>query len=531
MGLARALAPVLAVGALAVPAAFSSPGSAEPTTAVVTYDSPAALRHALSRYPARVVRRLPELGTVEVQPEDPDAFDAGVSGLPGIDAVDPPAARFPAAEPALTAMYSPGVPYEWQYVATHSELVPDAILRAAAGVTIAVVDTGGDLSAPDLAAKAPSVYSVTRGDDDVRDAYGHGTFVASIAAGSVTNAEGVAGFGGDARLLIVQAGRPNGSFTDVDEAAAITYAVNHGARVINLSIGGAQPSRPERNALAWAAAKGVLVVAATGNEYEEGNPVEYPAAVLQPVGSSGGTGWGLAVGATTKSGRRARFSNTGTWISLSAPGEDVFGAISSASSRQAWPRYRLPGSVAGLYGFASGTSFSAPQVAGAASLVWAANPSLNREQVAWILKRTASGNGRWTKALGYGVLDVGRAVAMASQGGEIVPPPRAATALELFGPQRRVTRQSLVLVRGVLRSRLPAISPAGRPVTLQIRRGRAWGGVARARTKAGGAVQLRARLHSGRYVMRLQFAGGPELAAAVSPTLRLRVPRRVPPLG
>ena len=118
---------------------------------------------------------------------------------------------------------------------------------------------------------------------------------------------------------------------------------------------------------------------------------------------------------TTRTGRRASFSNTGSWISLAAPGENVFGAISSYTKAHSWPRYALPGSSAGLYGYASGTSFSSPQVAGAAALVWAANPALTREQVAWILKRTASGDGRWTGSLGYGVLDVGRAVGLDSR--------------------------------------------------------------------------------------------------------------------
>ena len=73
---------------------------------------------------------------------------------------------------------------------------------------------------------------------------------------------------------------------------------------------------------------------------------------------------------------------------------------------------RLPG-ARGLYGYASGTSFAAPEVAGAAALVWAANPSLTAREVAQILKETASGHGTWTPELGYGVIDVAAAVARA----------------------------------------------------------------------------------------------------------------------
>ena len=83
----------------------------------------------------------------------------------------------------------------------------------------------------------------------------------------------------------------------VDEAAAIVYAVDHGAKVINLSIGGEGSSIIEKRAVDYAANRNVLLVAAGGNEYEDGNPIEYPAALLQPPGSRGQGGVGLVVAA------------------------------------------------------------------------------------------------------------------------------------------------------------------------------------------------------------------------------------------
>jgi subtilisin family serine protease len=142
--------------------------------------------------------------------------------------------------------------------------------------------------------------------------------------------------------------------------------------------------------------------------------VHYPAALLQPVGSAGRDGAGLSVAASTIAGTRAAFSNTGTHVSLSAPGEDVLGAISSLSSSNDYPRIPLAGAQTGLYGYGSGTSFAAPQVAGAAALVWAANPALSAQQVAEILERTASGRGSWNSRLGYGVIDLAAAVARAT---------------------------------------------------------------------------------------------------------------------
>ena len=116
--------------------------------------------------------------------------------------------------------------------------------------------------------------------------------------------------------------------------------------------------------------------------------------------------------ASRRDGTRAAFSSTGSWISLAAPGEDVLGAVSGQSSPAAYPRVALPG-ARGLYGYASGTSFAAPEVAGAAALVWGVNPLLTARDVARILKETASGHGAWTPELGYGVIDVAAAVARA----------------------------------------------------------------------------------------------------------------------
>ena len=112
---------------------------------VVGYSSQQALSQALARFPARIVHRLPQLGAVSVDPEmHRDHFAAGVSALPGITFVNGLRARTFHSEPALIAAFRPGLPYEWQYVATRTNEVPETVLRAAAGVKIAGVDTGAD---------------------------------------------------------------------------------------------------------------------------------------------------------------------------------------------------------------------------------------------------------------------------------------------------------------------------------------------------------------------------------------------------
>jgi subtilisin family serine protease len=286
--------------------------------------------------------------------------------------------RLPASDPSVqTASTQAGV--EWQLQATHADAVPPAVRDAAGRITLAIVDTGADVSAPALAAKAPLTYDVRTGSASVPDRLGHGTLVAALAEEC------------GARLLIVKADGPDGRIADVDEAKAIRYAVDHGARIVNLSFAGPTTSAVERKALASAAAHGVLVVAAAGNEGASGNAPQYPAALMPSLARTRG-GAGLAVAASTSTGTWATFSSQGGYVSLAAPGANVF----------------TP------FGFASGTSFAAPQVAGAAALVWAADASLRASDVASILERTASGRGSRTPALGYGVIDVAAAVAAAA---------------------------------------------------------------------------------------------------------------------
>jgi len=524
----RRCAPVVALAALGAPSALAAPleraDSARASwprgTAVVGFHSEAALRAALRRLGGRVVERLPALQAAAVRPDgSPARFARLAEALAGIRYVEPLHARRHAAEPALAASPFALGAWEWQYAATRSDAVPAAALRSAAAVTVAIVDTGADFSAPDLAAKVPVGFDARTGGADVADSNGHGTFVAALAAGSVTNEEGVAGFGGDARLLVVRTASGDGELTDLEAARAIVYAADHGAAVMNLSFGGPSSSATERLAIDYALSRDVLIVAAAGNEHEYGNPVEYPAALLQPEGSNGHGGRGLVVGASTPTGTRASFSNTGSWISLAAPGEGVFSALSSLSSPALYPRVVLPGSRAGFYGYGSGTSFAAPQVTGAAALVRAVAPNLTAPEAAGVLKETAQG-GAWSPELGYGVLDVAAAVARAS---ELAVPPatprvRAASTLSLSA-SRSAGRAPL---RVLLTARLGApASIAGMQVDLESYDGRRWQLAARGATSSSGRLSWRVSLRRGSHRLRARFGGSDELAAVTSRTIRV----------
>ena len=342
----------------------------------VGYRTPAAL-HGL-----HVISRIPALRTATVEVSDARSLRA----RPGIRFVRAlvPRTRADAAVPFSSAAA------EWQTAATHLDQVPASVLDGAASVTIAVVDTGADLSSPALAPRHPITYNVANGSAGVDDTIGHGTFVTSLAAG----------FGGRAQLMVVQANR-GATFSDVDEAAGIVWAVDHGARIVNLSLSGSQTSPTERAAVRYATKKGVLLVAAAGNGGQSGNRASYPAALLGREG--------LAVGASTPTGTRAAFSTTGRYVDLLAPGVGVLGAIAGSAPNTLFAP--APGTAG--YGFGSGTSYSAPEVAGAAALVWAANPLLSASSVASILSSTASGHGAWSTELGFGTLDAGAAVTKA----------------------------------------------------------------------------------------------------------------------
>jgi subtilisin family serine protease len=381
--------------ALAISLAAAAPTWGKTGWVTVRYTTPIALRGL------NVTLRIGALHEAVVVTRDIGALRT----RPGIVWARPAVRRASLADaPAFVAMPPPFEP-EWQFAATRSNLVPASVERAASKITIAVVDTGADVFAPSLAVKKPLSFSVLSGSHTVTDLIGHGTFVASLAAGSVSQGKVFTGFGGDARLMIVQASGTLYGFNDASEAAAIVWAVDHGARIVNLSLGGFQTSQVEQDAVDYAARHGVLLVAAAGNDGTGGNTPVYPAALLVEGG--------LAVGASTRNGSRASFSPVASYVALAAPGVHVLGAIASTSSASTYPRVSLPGVTKGFYGYGSGTSYAAPEVSGAAALVWAANPRLTAREVIHVLEATASNAGSRSPGLGYGVIDVAGAVAMA----------------------------------------------------------------------------------------------------------------------
>jgi thermitase len=206
-------------------------------------------------------------------------------------------------------------------------------------VVIAVVDSGVDGSHPDLAGAVDPGYDFVDGDTTATDGQGHGTAVAGIAAARANNGVGAAGVCWRCRIMPLRVIGPEGYAPNARTAAAIDYAVEHGAAVINISLYGENLNARLQDAVRRARAAGVVVVAAAGNE--GGRIREYPAA-YPPV---------LSVGATEEDGRLTNYSSRGDWVKLAAP--------ACAPTTQ----------LGGGFGAGCGTSGATPVVAGIAALL------------------------------------------------------------------------------------------------------------------------------------------------------------------
>lgn len=239
-----------------------------------------------------------------------------------------------------------------------------AITLGSSDIIVAVIDTGVDLTHPDLAGKLVAGYDFANGDADPTDDFGHGTHCAGIIGASTNNGIGVAGVCWNCKIMPLKAG--NAESLDMAVAAeAVRYAVDHGARVTSNSYGGLFYSQTQADAFAYAHGRGVVNLAAAGNQ-NIGLP-NYPAA-LDTV---------LAIAATDAYDARASFSNWGTWIEISAPGVDVL-SLRAAGTDMYGDGQRI---VGGQYYRSDGTSMSCPYVAGVAALLLSLQRSWTPNQV------------------------------------------------------------------------------------------------------------------------------------------------------
>jgi len=255
--------------------------------------------------------------------------------------------------------------------------------------------------------------------NDPQSYAGHGTHISGIIGAFPTTTNPISGVMQNCKIMpvkMVRSGSMKIIFTNIslwdfsttafpsDVANAIDYAINNGARVINLSYGFSVTGFNTiddiflnvpllYNKIKDAYSKNVVIVAAMGNEYEKGNPVEYPAA-FYPV---------IAVGATTQSKAKASFSSTGPHICISAPGDNILSTIRGGS-----------------IGYKSGTSMAAPVVSGVAGLIISQgldrNFNLTNDDVRHIMEITADkvGGADFTNETGYGIVNAHSALKLLS---------------------------------------------------------------------------------------------------------------------
>jgi hypothetical protein len=273
------------------------------------------------------------------------------------------------------------------------------------GPIVAVVDTGVDAGHADLGGRVLPGIDLVNGDTDASDDNGHGTHVAGILAATGDNALGGAGVCWGCRILPVKVLGASGSGAYSTLASGITWAADHGAKVINMSLGGYATSTTLGAAVAYAQSHGSVVVAAAGNDGVSTRfyPAAYPGVV--------------AVGAATSAGSMIDFSNRGTdWVDVSA----------GACSMSTWP--------GGTYRNLCGTSMATPFVSGSLGLLLAAAPSVTPADGVAALEATAGPQTRDGTAYGLIHLDEALLALLGSQPAPTPTPSSSPPASPSTGP-------------------------------------------------------------------------------------------------
>lgn len=261
-------------------------------------------------------------------------------------------------------------------------------------VIIAILDTGVDLKHPDLINKLyANGYDFVNEDAEADDDHGHGTHVAGIAAAETDNNEGIAGVAWNCTILPVKVMDAEGEGYYSWMISGIDYAIQQGVDVINLSLGGDADSASLKNIVKAAFENDIVVVASAGND---SSPVLYPAAYDE---------FCLAVAASDYDDLRPEWSNYGSEVDVAAPGVRVLSCVPT------W--YWGPGSLP--YAFSTGTSMSAPHVAGLAALIIGIKNWLSAEDIMNVIRYTSDdiNNGEYPgkdEYIGYGRINMEKAL-------------------------------------------------------------------------------------------------------------------------
>ncbi len=380
---------------IAAPAPESTPEPAAPvlppteTTVerVINYNPTASeesIQAMLAALGAVELERLPQIGAIRVIiPQAYGETSAALAAVQGSGAAA--AAGVLNVEPIYdyTLSYNPNDPlyqggYQWGLTGSYGVYASNAwdiSVRDGAGVTVAVIDSGVDRQHPEFAGKLLPGWDFVNDDNNPDDDNGHGTHVAGVISANTNNATGIAGLAYGARILPVKVCTSGGSCPTYEIAAGIIYAVDNGARVINMSLGGGSISTTIEGAVAYAIARNVTVVAAAGNTY--GTSYQYPASYPGVI----------SVAAHAGNGVTADFSTSNDRVTVSAPGVDIMSTVPLEY-----------GSYDDTY---SGTSMASPHVAAIAALLIADGVATTPANVREALICSAWDNGPAATVPGY----------------------------------------------------------------------------------------------------------------------------------
>jgi subtilisin family serine protease len=375
----------------------AEPPAEDPNSLLVTFESdvPSSQAEQIVEQTGADAQPISGTDTVEVTAPEPALAEvaAELTAEPEVEVVEPNRVRsasrvpndtsYPSQQPYLTRI---GAPTAWD------------VANTGAATVVAVLDTGVDRDHPDLAPNLVAGRDIVNADTDPTDDNGHGTAVAGVVGAATGNGAGIAGVAWNAKVMPVKVLGADGTGFDADIASGITWATDNGADIINLSLGGPGSSTVLEQAVDYALAQDVLVVAAAGNEASD--EPSFPAAIPGVV----------AVTATDAQGRFAWFSNHGPWVTLAAPGINVVTTTSAPGPAMAT-------------GQRTGTSFSSPIVAGVAALLRERHPGWAWDKVAYELVRTArdAGPAGVDDAYGFGLVDAAAALDVGSHGAISAP--------------------------------------------------------------------------------------------------------------
>ncbi len=333
----------------AEPAIISVPqGGAVPNQIVVRFQpntTDAQKQAYLAAIGATVDQEIEPLDSVVVSVPDAARAAAAAADSDVVKTAEPD--YYLSALSDVTGSNDPALIDQWALPVIQAPAAWSQLPADAPTVVVAVIDSGICAAHPDLASQIVAGWDFVDQDATPQDELGHGCSVSGVIAANVDNNLGMAGVAPNARIMPLRVLNAQGVGRYSDVAAAILYAADHGAQIINLSLGGSNASSILEDAIDYAASKGLTIVAASGNSGTPG--VLYPAAYPAVI----------AVGSVDQNLQRSSFSSYGPEVDLMAPGRRI-----------------LTTTLDGDYGYVSGTSFAAPQVAGVAALDRALGVSL-----------------------------------------------------------------------------------------------------------------------------------------------------------